>query len=166
MATVTLHGNPLNTNGELPQVGTDAPDFHLTNGDLAHASLEDYRGKKCLLNIVPSLDTPTCAASARRFNEAVGERSDAVCLVISADLPFAQSRFCSIEGLENVHGLSMMKSKNFAKDYGVLITDGPLEGLSARAVVIADEEGKVIYTQLVSEIGDEPDYDAAMRALG
>ncbi len=166
MTTVTLHGNPLNTNGELPRVGTDAPDFHLTNGDLGPASLKDYRGKKCLLNIVPSLDTPTCAASARRFNEAVGERSDAVCLVISADLPFAQSRFCSIEGLENVHGLSMMKSKNFAKDYGVLLTDGPLEGLSARAVVIVDEEGKVIYTQLVSEIGDEPDYDAAMQALG
>ncbi len=166
MATVTLQGNPLNTNGELPRVGTDAPDFHLTNGDLGPASLKDYRGKKCLLNIVPSLDTPTCAASARKFNETVGERSDAVCLVISADLPFAQSRFCSIEGLENVHGLSMMKSKNFAKDYGVLLTDGPLEGLSARAVVIVDEQGKVIYTQLVPEIGDEPDYEAAMQALG
>lgn len=166
MATVTLKGNPVNTNGQLPEVGTDAPDFHLTKGDLGHASLEDYHGKKCLLNIVPSLDTPTCATSTRKFNEAVGLRSDAVCLVISADLPFAQSRFCSIEGLENVHGLSMMKSKNFAKDYGVLITDGPLEGLAARAVVVIDEQGKVIYTQLVPEIVDEPDYEAAMQALG
>lgn len=166
MATVTLQGNPVNTNGELPQVGADAPDFNLINGDLANVSLKDYRGKKCLLNIVPSLDTPTCAASARKFNEAVAERSDTVCLVISADLPFAQSRFCSIEGLENVHGLSMMKGKKFAKDYGVFIEDGPLEGLSARAVVIVDEEGKVIYTQLVPEIVDEPDYDAAMSALG
>jgi len=166
MANVTLKGNPVTTNGELPEVGADAPDFHLTKGDLAPALLKDYRGKKCLLNIVPSLDTPTCAASARKFNEAVGERSDAVCLVVSADLPFAQVRFCSIEGLENVHGLSMMKSKNFAKDYGVLITDGPLEGLAARAIVIIDEEGKVVYTQLVPEIVDEPDYDAAMQALG
>ena len=166
MATVTLHGDPLNTNGELPQVGTDAPDFHLTNGDLGPASLKDYRGKKCLLNIVPSLDTGVCAASARKFNESFVGRDDAVALVISADLPFAAGRFCSAEGLENVVTLSMMRSKNFAKDYGQLIVDGPLAGLSARAVVILDADNKVVYTEQVPEIGQEPDYDAALKALG
>ncbi len=166
MATVTLQGTEMHTNGELPEVGSDAPDFKLTNGDLADVSLADFAGKKRLLNIVPSLDTPTCAESARKFNEKFAGRDDAVCLVISADLPFAQGRFCSTEGLENVVPLSMMKSKKFAKDYGVLITDGPLEGLAARAIVIVDENGKVTYTQLVKEIADEPDYDAALAALG
>jgi len=166
MATVTLQGTEMHTNGELPAVGSDAPDFKLTNGDLADVSLADFAGRKRLLNIVPSLDTPTCAESARKFNEKFADRDDAVCLVISADLPFAQGRFCSTEGLENVVPLSMMKSKKFAKDYGVLITDGPLEGLAARAIVIVDENGKVTYTQLVKEIADEPDYDAALKALG
>ena len=165
MATVTLQGTEMHTSGELPEVGSDAPDFRLTNGDLADVSLADFAGKKRLLNIVPSLDTPTCAESARKFNEKFAGRDDAVCLVISADLPFAQGRFCSTEGLENVVPLSMMKSKKFAKDYGVLITDGPLEGLAARAIVIVDEDGKVTYTQLVKEIADEPDYDAALKAL-
>jgi thiol peroxidase len=166
MATVTLKGNELHTNGELPEVGSKTPDFRLTKGDLSDVSLADFAGKKRLLNIVPSLDTPTCAASARKFNEKMAQRDDAVCLVISADLPFAQGRFCSTEGLDNVITLSMMKSKNFAKDYGMLIVDGPLEGVAARAVVIVDEEGKVTYTQLVPEIADEPDYDAALKALG
>ncbi len=166
MATVTLQGTELHTNGELPAVGDDAPDFRLTDGDLNDVSLADFAGKKRLLNIVPSLDTPTCAESARKFNQNFSNRSDAVCLVVSADLPFAQGRFCSIEGLKNVVPLSMMKSKKFAKDYGVLITDGPLEGLAARAVVVVDESGKVTYTQLVKEIADEPDYEAALAALG
>ncbi len=166
MQEVTLQGNVMHTNGELPEVGAQAPDFKLTNGDLADVSLADFAGKKRLLNIVPSLDTPTCAESARKFNERFDDREDAVCLVVSADLPFAQGRFCSTEGLKNVIPLSMMKSKNFAKDYGVLITDGPLEGLAARAIVIVDEAGKVTYTQLVEEIADEPDYDAALTALG
>jgi len=165
MATVTLQGTQMHTNGELPEVGSEAPDFKLTNGDLADVSLADFAGKKRLLNIVPSLDTPTCAESARKFNEKFSDRNDAVCLVISADLPFAQGRFCSTEELENVVPLSMMKSKQFARDYGVLITDGPLEGLAARAIVIVDEDGKVTYTQLVKEIADEPDYEAALNAL-
>ena len=166
MAEVTLQGNPMHTNGELPEVGSEAPDFRLTDGELNDRSLADFAGKKRLLNIVPSLDTPTCAESARKFNEKFAGRDDAVCLVISADLPFAQGRFCSTEGLENVVPLSMMKSKKFAKDYGVLITDGPLEGLAARAIVVVDEDGKVTYTQLVKEIADEPDYAAALAALG
>ena len=166
MAEVTLQGNPMHTNGELPEVGSEAPDFRLTDGELNDRSLADFAGKKRLLNIVPSLDTPTCAESARKFNQKFAGRDDAVCLVISADLPFAQGRFCSTEGLENVVPLSMMKSKKFAKDYGVLITDGPLEGLAARAIVVVDEDGKVAYTQLVKEIADEPDYDAALAALG
>ncbi len=166
MATVTLQGTEMHTSGELPEVGSEAPDFRLTDGDLQDVSLKNYAGKKVLLNIVPSLDTPTCAESARRFNEKFTGRDDAVCLVVSADLPFAQGRFCSTEGLENVVPLSMMKSKKFAKDYGVLITDGPLEGLAARAIVIVDENGKVTYTQLVEEIADEPDYEAALAALG
>ncbi len=166
MAEVTLQGNPMHTNGELPEVGSEAPDFRLTDGELNDRSLADFAGKKRLLNIVPSLDTPTCAESARKFNQKFAGRDDAVCLVISADLPFAQGRFCSTEGLENVVPLSMMKSKKFAKDYGVLITDGPLEGLAARAIVVVDEDGKVTYTQLVKEIADEPDYDAALAALG
>ena len=166
MATVTLKGNPISTNGELPAVGSDAPDFVLPNKGLADVSLETYAGKKRLLNIVPSLDTPTCAISTKRFNESFAGREDAVALVISADLPFAQGRFCETEGLANVETLSLMRSKQFAKDYGVLITDGPLAGLAARAVVVIDEAGKVIYTQLVPEIGEEPDYEAALQALG
>lgn len=131
MAQITLKGNPINTSGDLPAVGTTAPDFILTGGDLADVSLADYLGKRKLLNIVPSLDTGVCATSTQKFNAAMADKSDAVALVISADLPFASGRFCGAEGIDNVTNLSMMRSKSFAKDYGMLITDGPLAGLSA-----------------------------------
>ena len=165
MATITLEGNPITTNGELPAVGSKAPAFTLTDGALKDVTLGSYSGKKKLLNIVPSLDTPTCATSTRKFNERARDRHDAVVLVVSADLPFAQGRFCGAEGIDNVIPLSMMRSRNFAKDYGVLITDGPLAGITARAVVVIDENDKVVYTQLVPEIADEPDYEAAIAAL-
>ena len=165
MATVTLHGNACNTNGELPAVGSTAPDFHLVDGKLGDVHLADYSGKKKILNIVPSLDTPTCATSAKTFNERAAGRDNAVVLVVSSDLPFAQGRFCSAENLLNVIPLSMMRTRGFAKDYGVLITDGPLACITARAVVVIDENDKVVYTQLVTEIADEPDYDAALAAL-
>lgn len=166
MAKITLHGNPFETNGELPAVGSTAPDFTLVDKDLNNVSLATYAGKKKLLNIVPSLDTPVCATSTKKFNEAMAGRSDAVALVVSADLPFASGRFCSAEGIDNVLTLSMMRSRNFAKDYGVLINDGPLAGITARAVVVLDRDNKVVYTQLVPEIAQEPDYDAALAALG
>jgi thiol peroxidase len=165
MATVTLQGNTFNTSGELPAVGSAAPDFHLVDGKLNDVHLADYSGRKILLNIVPSLDTPTCATSAKTFNEKAAGRDDVTVLVVSADLPFAQGRFCSAEGLENVVPLSMMRTRAFAKDYGVLMTDGPLAGVTARAIVVIGEDGKVLYTQLVPEIGDEPDYDAALAAI-
>ncbi len=166
MANITLKGNPFRTNGELPAVGSTAPDFHLVDKALQDVWLKDYAGRKKLLNIVPSLDTDVCATSTRKFNEHLAGRDDAVALVISADLPFAQDRFCGAEGIENVVTLSMMRSRNFAKDYGVLIEDGPLAGLTARAVVVLDENNQVVYTQLVPEIVQEPDYDAALAALG
>ncbi|RMG27620.1 MAG: thiol peroxidase [Gammaproteobacteria bacterium] len=166
MAEITLQGNPIHTNGELPPVGSTAPDFRLVDAELNDRTLADYRGKRKLLNIVPSLDTPVCATSTKKFNEAVAGRDDVVVLIVSADLPFAQSRFCTAEGLENVIPLSMMRDRNFAKDYGVLITDGPLAGITARAVVVLDENDRVVYTQLVPEIAQEPDYDAAIKALG
>ena len=165
MAIVTLHGNPVSTSGELPAVGSKAPEFSLANKELADVGLADFAGKKRLLNIVPSLDTPTCAISTKRFNESFAARDDAVAMVISADLPFAQGRFCETEGLKNVVTLSLMHDQQFAKDYGVLITDGPLRGVTCRAVVVVDENGTVTYTQLVPEIGDEPDYEAALAAL-
>jgi thiol peroxidase len=166
MAQITLKGDPCNTNGDLPAVGTSAPDFKLVTGEMQDVSLADYAGKKKLLNIVPSLDTPVCATSTRKFNKSFARRDDAVALVISADLPFASGRFCSTEGIKNVAALSMMRSKNFAKDYGVLIEDGPLSGITARAVVVLDADNRVIYTQLVPEIVQEPDYQAALEALG
>jgi thioredoxin-dependent peroxiredoxin len=165
MANITLKGNPIHTNGELPAIGSSAPDFTLVGKDLADVTLADFSGKKKLLNIVPSLDTAVCATSTQKFNSAMAGKSDAVALVISADLPFAMNRFCSAEGIDNVISLSMMRGKKFAKDYGVLIIDGPLEGLCARAVVILDADNKVIYTQQVPEIGEEPDYDAALALL-
>ena len=165
MATVTLQGNAINTNGELPSVGSDAPDFSLTNGELNDVGLADFAGKKKVLNIVPSLDTPTCATSTKKFNEQAAGMDNVAVLVISADLPFAQGRFCEAEGIENVTPLSMMRDKNFAKDYGVLIQDGPLAGITARAVVVLDENNKVVYTQLVPEIADEPNYEMALAAL-
>lgn len=165
MASITLHGNPINTNGELPATGSQAPDFSLTNGKLADVSLADFAGKKKVLNIVPSLDTPTCATSTKKFNESLGARDDVAVLIISADLPFAQGRFCEVEGTGEVVALSMMRSRSFAKDYGVLITDGPLTGVTARAVLVLDEDNQVIHSELVPEIGQEPDYAAAEAVL-
>lgn len=165
MAIVTLQGNEFHTNGQLPAPGDNAPDFNLVDGQLNDVSLATYAGKKKLLNIVPSLDTPTCATSTRKFNEHASEKGDAVFLMVSADLPFAMSRFCSAEGTKNVIPLSMMRSRNFAKDYGVLIEDGPLAGITARAVIVLDENNKVLHSQLVGEIANEPDYDAALAVL-
>lgn len=166
MAKITLHGNPIHSNGELPKVGSKAPDFKLTTKDLKDVSLADYQGKKKLLNIVPSLDTPVCAISTKKFNEHAKQHKDSVILVVSADLPFAQGRFCGNEHLDNVIPLSLIRSKKFAEDYGVLIKDGPLAGVTARAVVVLDAHDKVVYTELVPEIGQEPDYDKALKALG
>ena len=165
MATVTLQGSELHTSGKLPPVGEQAPDFVLVDVDLADKRLSDFAGKKIVMNIVPSLDTPTCAISAKKFDEYATKHKDTVILVISADLPFAQGRFFGAESLENIVSLSMMRSRNFAKDYGVLIDDGPLAGITARAIVVTDAEGKIVYTELVGEIADEPDYDAALAAL-
>ena len=164
MAQVTLKGNPIHTNGDLPAVGSKAPDFKLTAGDLKDVTLADYKGKTKILNIVPSLDTPTCATSTRKFNESAGKLPDTVVLVVSADLPFAAKRFCTTEGLQNVVTLSLMRDKAFAKDYGVLLQDGPLAGICARAVVVVDRDDQVGYRQLVPEIGQEPDYDRALAA--
>lgn len=165
MATVTLNGTPCKTVGELPKVGTKAPDFRLTDAELNDVTLGNFRGKRKLLNIVPSLDTPVCAASTRKFNEVARENKNAAFLVISADLPFAMGRFCKAEGISNVHGLAMMRSKQFGQDYGVLLADGPLAGINARAVVVLDENDKVLYTELVPEISKAPNYEAALKAL-
>ncbi|MDX1604841.1 MAG: thiol peroxidase [Candidatus Competibacterales bacterium] len=165
MARISRRGDPCNTNGELPAVGSKAPDFRLTRGDLSDVSLADFAGRKKLLNIVPSLDTPTCALSTRKFNEHAKSHPDTVVLIVSADLPFAQGRFCTGEQLDNVIPLSLMRSQDFARDYGVLIEDGPLAGLTARAVVVLDENDTVIYSQLVPDIGQEPDYQSALAAL-
>lgn len=165
MATITLKGNAIHTNGELPAVGSAAPDFHLVDKNLKDVRLADFKGKKKLLNIVPSLDTSVCATSTRKFNEYLKARKDMLALVISSDLPFAQDRFCSNEGLDNVVTLSMMRSRNFAKDYGVLIEDGPLAGITARAVVVLDENDRVVYTELVPEIGSEPNYEKALASV-
>ena len=166
MATITLHGNPVETNGELPSKGSAAPGFRLVNADLKDVSLHDYAGKKKVLNIFPSIDTPTCATSVRKFNERAASLKDAVVLCISADLPFAQKRFCGAEGLSNVVTLSMMRGRGFARDYGVEIETGPLSGLTARAVVVLDGNNNVVHTELVGEIANEPNYDAALKALG
>ena len=166
MAKITLKGNPIHTNGDLPAVGSTAPDFKLVAKDLADVGLDSYPGKKKLLNIVPSLDTPVCATSTEKFNKAAQGRDDVVMLVISADLPFAMDRFCGVSNIDQVVPLSMMRSRNFAKDYGMLIVDGPLAGITGRAVVVLDEANKVLYTELVPEIAQEPDYDRALAALG
>lgn len=165
MATITLKGNEIHTSGELPKVGAKAPDFTATDAELKDVSLDTFAGKRKLLNIFPSVDTPTCALSTKKFNDYARENPDAVMLMISADLPFAQTRFCGSEELENVVTLSTMRSE-FPRDYGVLIEDGPLAGLTARAVVVLDENNTVVHSQLVGEIADEPDYEAAIRALG
>ena len=164
MATITFQGKPLNTSGELPAVGSDAPAFSLTSRDLVDVTLATYAGKRKVLNIVPSLDTPTCAASTRKFNQKASHLDNTVVLAVSADLPFAQSRFCESEGLKDVIPLSTFRS-SFSNDYGVTIVDTFLRGLTARAIVIIDENDKVIYTQLVGEIAHEPDYESALAVL-
>lgn len=165
MAQVTFQGNPIDIAGDLPAAGARAPDFRLTAGDMSDKSLADFAGKKKVLNIFPSVDTDVCAKSVREFNERAGAHPDVAMLQISADLPFAQGRFCSSQGLDNVTSLSMLRDKSFAQDYGTLITEGPLAGLSARAVVVVDENDQVIHSELVPEIGQEPDYEAAINAL-
>ncbi len=165
MSKVTLHGQPISVNGQFPAVGSAAPAFALVAGDLSDATLESFAGKRKVLNIFPSVDTPTCAASVRHFNESASKLDNTVVLCISADLPFAQARFCGAEGLDKVVNLSMMRGRQFLNDYGVAIADGPLAGLAARAVVVLDAHDKVIHTELVSEIGHEPNYDAALKAL-
>ena len=165
MATVTLRGNPVNVGGNFPKVGDSAPDFNLTASDLSDVTLASYAGKRKVLNIVPSLDTPTCAQSTRVFNEKASAMSNTVVLVIAADLPFAMSRFCGAEGLKDVVTLSTFRGKDFHTKYGVDIADSPLRGLTARGVVVLDENNKVKHAELVSEIAQEPNYDAALAAL-
>ena len=165
MAKITLKGNPVNTLGTLPEKGSKAPDFTLVKTDLSEAKLSDYKGKKVILNIFPSLDTPTCAASVRRFNKEASELENTVVLCISKDLPFAQARFCGVEGLDNVITLSDFRNGSFGKDYQVEIVDGPLAALESRAVVVVDEKGVVVYTQQVPEIVDEPDYEDVLAVL-
>jgi len=165
MAQVLFKGTPAHTSGELPKVGSKAPDFKLTAGDLADVTLANFKGKKKLLSIAHSLDTGTCAAATKRFNDFARSHPDVVVLVVTADLPFAQSRFCTGEGLKNVVTLSMMRDRNFAKDYGVLLNDSPIKGLTARSTLVLDENDKVLYTQMGPEITDEPDYDKAFAAL-
>lgn len=165
MSSVTLGGNPINVAGNFPKSGDAAADFSLTGKDLKEVSLKDFAGKRKVLNIVPSLDTPTCQTSTRKFNEKAGSLANTVVLVISGDLPFAMKRFCEAEGLNNVVTLSSFRGRDFHAKYGVDITDGPLKALTARAVVVIDENNKVKYSQLVPEIKNEPDYDAALAAL-
>ncbi len=166
MAKITLHGNEIHTNGNLPNIGSAAPDFTLVNKDLENVSLSTFPGKRKILNIVPSLDTPVCAISAKKFNDYAKEHEDTAILVISADLPFAMSRFCVSENLEQLTPLSIMRSQEFSKEYGVLIEDGPLAGITARAIVVMDQNNVVVHTELIGEIANEPDYKAAIQALG
>ncbi len=165
MATVTLGGNTVNTSGNLPKVGSQAPDFKLVKEDLSLSSLSDYKGKKVVLNIFPSIDTGTCAASVRKFNEAVGKLENTKVLCISRDLPFAQKRFCGAEGISNVETLSDFKDGSFGKNYGLEMVDSALAGLHSRVVIILDENGVVKYTEQVPEIANEPNYDAALASL-
>ncbi|BAU74225.1 thiol peroxidase [Metapseudomonas furukawaii] len=165
MAQVTLKGNPINVDGQLPQKGQQAPAFSLVGGDLSDVTLASLSGKRKVLNIFPSIDTPTCATSVRKFNVEASKLPNTVVLCISADLPFAQKRFCGAEGLDNVVNLSTMRGASFLKDYGVAIASGPLVGVAARAVVVLDENDKVLHSELVGEIADEPDYAAAIAAL-
>ena len=165
MAQVTLKGNPVQVNGQLPQAGSKAPAFSLVAGNLSDVTLASFAGKRKVLNIFPSVDTPTCATSVRKFNAQANDLNNAVVLCISADLPFAQARFCGAEGLENVKNLSTMRGAEFMKNYGVEIADGPMQGLTTRAVVVLDENDNVLHSELVPEIGQEPDYDAALSVL-
>lgn len=165
MATITLKGNPIPTSGDLPGVGSNAPDFALVRTDMAEVKLATYEGKKKVLNIFPSVDTPVCATSVRTFNVRAAGRGGVVVLNISADLPFAHKRFCAAEGIQGVESLSTFRS-GFGRDYGINIAGGPLAGLCARAVVVLDEQNRVVYSELVPEIAQEPNYDAALAALG
>ncbi|MCY1502354.1 Thiol peroxidase [compost metagenome] len=165
MAQVTLKGNPIEVAGQLPQAGQQAPAFSLVSKDLADVTLASLAGKRKVLNIFPSIDTPTCATSVRTFNAKASQVANTVVLCISADLPFAQARFCGAEGLNNVLTLSTMRGADFLKNYGVAIASGPLTGVSARAVVVLDENDKVLHSELVGEIADEPNYEAALAAL-
>lgn len=164
MPTVTLKGNPVKTKADLPAVGSKAPDFKLVKNDLSEASLSDYAGKKKILNIFPSIDTGTCAASTRRFNQEAAQLNNVVILCISKDLPFAQKRFCGAEGIDQVEMLSAFRS-SFAQDYGVEFEDGGLKGLCSRAIVVLDEKDQIIYTEQVAETVEEPNYAAALAAL-
>ncbi len=166
MSKVTFKGQPVNVDGQFPAVGATVPAFRLVGNDLADVSLADHAGKRKVLNIFPSVDTGVCAASVRRFNELANQLDNATVLCISADLPFAQARFCGAEGLDKVTMLSLMRGRQFLNDYGVALASGPLAGLAARAVLVLDEHDKVLHAELVSEIGHEPDYDAALHALG
>ena len=165
MAQVTLKGNPLNTSGDLPKVGAAAPTYTLVRTDLSEVSARDLAGQRVVLNIFPSLDTPTCAASVRKFNARANEKPNTTILCVSADLPFAAKRFCVAEGLDNVVPASTFRAADFGQAYGLTLTDGPLKGLLARAVVVVDEGGKVLHTELVPEIAQEPDYNAALAVL-
>lgn len=164
MAEVTLGGNPVHTSGDLPEVGSPAPSFTLTGSDLGDVTASNFEGKNLVLNIFPSVDTPTCAASVRTFNERAADLDNTTVLCVSADLPFAQGRFCGAEGIENVSTASSFRS-SFGDDFGVTLTDGPLSGVLARAVVVVGADGTVKHTEMVSEIAQEPDYDAALGSL-
>lgn len=165
MATITLQGNPIHTVSELPAIGTKAPDFILTREDLSEIRLHDCLGKTTVLNIFPSLDTPTCATAMKHFNEIADKHKDLAILCVSADLPFAQKRFCSIEHLKNVMPVSTFRNPAFGKTYGALIIDGPLAGLLSRAIVVIDKNGAVIYTEQVKELADEPNYQAVLKYI-
>lgn len=165
MASVTLGGNVVHTSGSLPETGSKAPDFQLVKGDLGIASLSDFAGTRVILNIFPSIDTSTCAASVRHFNQDASSLENTKVLCISRDLPFAQNRFCGAEGLKNVLTLSDFREGSFAKNYGLLLEEGPLKGLCARAVVVLNENQEVIYSELVPEIKEEPNYEKALNSL-
>ncbi|HNC50664.1 MAG TPA: thiol peroxidase [Accumulibacter sp.] len=165
-STVTLGGNPLQVDGSFPQPGETAPAFTLVGKDLADVPLSSFAGRRKILNVFPSIDTPTCATSVRKFNERASGLDNTVVLCISADLPFAQSRFCGAEGLDRVMTLSTLRGRRFLEDYGVALSNGPLAGLAARAVLVLDTDDRVLHSQLVPEIKNEPDYEAALRALG
>ena len=165
MSNVTFKGEPVSVNGQFPAVGSTVPGFHLVAADLADVSLANYAGKRKVLNIFPSVDTGVCAESVRRFNELAGKLRNTVVLCISADLPFAQARFCGAEGLDKVTMLSMMRGRQFLNDFGVALASGPLAGLAARAVLVLDENNKVMHAEMVGEIGHEPNYDAALQVL-
>ena len=166
MADITLKGNPIHTSGSLPAVGSKAADFRLTRGDMSDVSLADFAGKKKVLNIVPSLDTPVCATSLRTFNERAASLDGVVVLTVSRDLPFAQNRFCETAGIQGAVALSEFRNRDFGPAYGIDIVDGPIAGVLGRAVVVLDAADTVVYTELVPEIAQEPDYAAALKAAG